>query len=147
MGQQLIFLLAQGVDIPPKDLVLVVDTSKSMVGFGNGYQARNIFDIVKDQLSQSIDRAKIGDTVTLVNYDTETTVFPTVEINSEQDKQALKSQLASLRADGNWTYTAAMIRNLADFLGDLAAKSESEGRNQLAMIFSDAFGRSATRTN
>jgi hypothetical protein len=91
----------------PTDLILVVDTSRTMIGEAGG---QNIFPEVKRVLKELIDKAGPGDSVVLIAYDTTVQAYPTTLINDEQDKTRLKALVDQLRAKGDWTYTAAAIQ-------------------------------------
>lgn len=91
----------------PTDLILVVDTSRTMIGEAGG---QNIFPEVKRVLKELIDKANIGDSVVLISYDATVQAYPTTLINDQQDKERLKVLVDQLRAKGDWTYTAAAIQ-------------------------------------
>jgi hypothetical protein len=96
----------------PLDLILIVDTSATMVGKAGGM---NIFPQVKKTMKDLVDIGKQGDNVVLITYDAGVRVYPTATIGTENDKDSLKNVIDSLNADGPWTYTAAAVeRGLAE---------------------------------
>ncbi|MFZ5926310.1 MAG: VWA domain-containing protein [Acidobacteriota bacterium] len=91
----------------PTDLILVVDTSRTMIGEAGG---QNIFPEVKRVLKELIEKAAVGDNVVLIAYDATVDAYPTTLINDREDKERLKVLIDQLRAKGDWTYTAAAIQ-------------------------------------
>jgi hypothetical protein len=89
------------------DLVLIVDTSQTMVGKAGG---RNVFPEVKRVLKEMIDACDAGDNVVLISYDATVREYPAALIYGQQDKEAMYRQIDDLKAEGDWTYTAAAIQ-------------------------------------
>lgn len=50
-----------------------------------------------------------GDNVVLISYGATVRAQPTALIYDEQDKAAIHRQINELKAEGDWTYTAAAI--------------------------------------
>jgi Mg-chelatase subunit ChlD len=94
---------------PHVDLILIVDTSESMVGKGKG--ATNIFGSVKQAAKELVDWAETGDSVVLISYDETVRLQPAVAVYGAREKAALKSSIDGLRAKGLFTYTAAVVRD------------------------------------
>lgn len=89
------------------DLVLMVDTSKTMVGKGGG---QNVFPEVQRVLKELVDACNPGDNVVLISYDTTVRAHPTALIYGQQDQVALHRQIDELKAEGDYTYTSAAIQ-------------------------------------
>lgn len=89
------------------DLVLLIDTSKTMIGKAGG---TNIFGPVRETCKQLIRELHRGDTVTLIPFATDVTPQPTVTLQSEMERDRLYSVLDGLRANGDWTYTSEALR-------------------------------------
>ena len=68
-----------------KDLILVIDTSLSMVGYGG----KNIMPLVKQSLPKFIDQLESDDSFTLVTFDTEIKIYPTVYIKHKSNKEKI----------------------------------------------------------
>lgn len=108
-------IAATAVSAPPPgpevsgsvDLVLIVDTSASMRGQGGG---QDIFGDVQKATKDLIGDLGLGDTVTLVSYDSQARVHPTVTLHSETERQRLYHLIDQLRADGAYTFTAEALR-------------------------------------
>lgn len=88
-----------------KDLILVLDTSLSMAGYGG----KNIFSTVKGSLNKFIDQLDEGDSMSFITFDEEIKLFPTVLVEGKNDKDILKKYISMTEAKGKWTYTYEMI--------------------------------------
>ena len=84
-----------------KDLILILDTSLSMAGHGG----KNILPQVKKSLPVYIEQLEDGDSITLLTFDTEVKVYPTVYIDDEKNKESLVDYIKNIKAAGKWTYT------------------------------------------
>lgn len=115
-----------------KDLILVLDTSLSMVGYGG----KDIFDQVKASLSRFVDKLEEGDSITFISFDTEVKIYPRVVVNDENDKEILKKYLSVVEAKGKWTYTMNMIKNVLKKAQELEV-AEKE-RQKVIVIMTDA---------
>lgn len=89
------------------DLILIVDTSASMRGQGSG---QDIFADVQKATKDLISELGLGDTVTLIPFDSRARVHPTVTLYSETERQRLFAVVDKLVADGQYTYTAEALR-------------------------------------
>lgn len=89
------------------DLILIVDTSASMRGQGSG---QDIFAEVQKATKDLISELSLGDTVTLIPFDSRALVHPTVTLYSETERQRLFALVDQLVADGKYTYTAEALR-------------------------------------
>lgn len=114
------------------DLVLIIDTSKSMRGAG-GYA--NIFGRVKQSCKQIVRELSPGDTVTVIAFDSSVKVQPTVTIHGDTEISRVDGLIDDLRADGAWTFTAKALRNALEE----AARLEKifPGHNQAVVILTD----------
>ncbi|MDA3899735.1 MAG: VWA domain-containing protein [Spirochaetes bacterium] len=133
---------------PNNDIILVLDTSLSMVGKAS--DAKNIMPQVKDRLSRFIETARVGDTFTFITFDTTSRVYPTIEIRNESDINVIKSFISQVEAEGMWTYTMEMLRDVLKKADDIRfanqsamAKAEEEKRDvverkQVIVILTDA---------
>lgn len=131
-------LMAAGPQAQPKnaataiDLVLIVDTSKSMVGKGGG---TNIFAEVKATCKQLVKELSLGDSVTLIPYGTDVRPHPTVTLLTETERMRLFTFIDSLAANDDWTYTA---RALQVGLAEAARLEEAQpGRHRVIAILTD----------
>ncbi len=115
-----------------KDMILVLDTSLSMVGSGG----RNIMARVKDGLDKFIDQLEVGDSFTFITFDTDVKLYPIVYIHDKNDKDILKKYLSVIEAKGAWTYTQEMIRNVFQTAQKLEEKEK--GRQRVIVVLTDA---------
>lgn len=133
---------------PNKDIILVLDTSLSMIGKGAG--AKNIMPQVKDKLKSFIDNVVVGDTLTFITFDSEVKRYPTIRVQDDNDKDIIKSYLSIVEARGQWTFTMEMFRNVlqkadeinkvnkAESLNAQKAEKEYVERKQAIVILTDA---------
>ncbi|HQP47371.1 MAG TPA: VWA domain-containing protein, partial [Spirochaetota bacterium] len=99
-----------GVPAGGKDMILVLDTSLSMIGKGGG--GKNIFPKVKDSLGKFISKLEEGDTLTVMTFDTGVTTYPTVKITGDNDKDIVKQYVSLVEAKGQWTHTMKMMKTV-----------------------------------
>lgn len=119
-----------------KDVILVLDTSLSMVGYGG----RNIFNDVKLSVFNYIDTLQDGDRVTFITFDSDIKVFPAVLVDDQNDRDILKKYISMVEAKGQWTHTLGMLKTvfaLADELSNDNVKEKTE-RNLAIVIMTDA---------
>lgn len=116
-----------------KDIILVLDTSLSMVGQAG---AQNIFDKVKRSISDYIGQVEDGDRVTFMTYDVDTRVYPTVLVNDENDRDILKKYITMTQATGLWTSTYKMITKVIETANSL--EKAKDGRQTEIVIMTDA---------
>ena len=116
-----------------KDIILVLDTSLSMVGQAGG---QNILDRVKKSISDYISQVEDGDRVTFITFDVDTRIFPTVLVDDENDRDILKKYITMTQATGLWTYTYKMILNVIETANKL--EKEKDGRQTEIVIMTDA---------
>ncbi|OHD66119.1 MAG: hypothetical protein A2176_04170 [Spirochaetes bacterium RBG_13_51_14] len=116
-----------------KDIILVLDTSLSMVGQGGG---QNILDKVKRIVEDYIDQVEDGDRVTFVTFDVDTKIYPTVLVDDENDRDIIKKYITMTEATGLWTYTYKMIYKVFESAERL--ETEKDGRQTEIVILTDA---------
>ncbi|MEH2413486.1 MAG: VWA domain-containing protein [Nostoc sp.] len=96
------------------DWILVVDTSASMRGVRG---TKNIFEPVKNSVTEFVNTARLGDTVTIYSFDQDVTVNANdVSITSNADRGKLKEIISSLQAQGIRTYTGKLYKRLCNIL-------------------------------
>ena len=95
-----------------KDVILVLDTSLSMRGFG-GSGARDIFETVKNSVNGYIDnQLQDGDKVTFVTFDNDVKMFPRVMLDDQNDRYILKKYISMTEAHGEWTHMLVMLQQV-----------------------------------
>jgi len=115
------------------DLILVIDTSKSMRGVGSSH---NIFwDVIRTCKQLTDELLDINDTVTIISYDSEVTVFPTVTILTATELLRLKDIIDNLEAEGDWTYTSLALAKALDEAYRL--ESNFPNHRKVIVIFTD----------
>lgn len=120
-----------------KDVILVLDTSLSMVGD----HGKNILESVKGSVNTYIDNLQDGDRVTFVTFDEDIKAYPQVIIDDRNDRDIVKKYISITQAKGKWTYTLKMLKTvfaLADQLTRESAQKTTElKRNVVIVIMSD----------
>jgi len=89
------------------DMIIVLDTSMSMRGVGG---TDNIFVEVLGVCKDIVSELQQGDTITLITFDEEVYVYPTVSLLSDVETQRVLETIDSFSADGNWTYTSLALQ-------------------------------------
>ncbi len=118
-----------------KDVILVLDTSMSMIGYGG----KNIFNDVKLSIYNYIDTLQDGDRVVFVTFDSVTKVFPSVLVDDQNDRDILKKYISVVEAKGQWTYTLDMLKTVFSIADDLGKdKDKKSDRNLAIVIMTDA---------
>ncbi len=115
-----------------KDVILVLDTSLSMVGQGG----ENIFDNVKTSIKTYIDNLKDGDRVTFVTFDEKVKIYPTVLVDDKNDRDILKKFISVTEANGQWTYTFEMMSEVFAKADEI--EKEKNGRQLVIVIMTDS---------
>jgi hypothetical protein len=118
-----------------KDVILVLDTSLSMVGYGGAYKSYNILDRVKQSIANYIDGLEDGDRVTFMTFDTEIRAYPTIYVDDENDRDILKKYISMTEANGKWTNTYYMVR--AAFKKADELEKEDEGHQIVIVVMTD----------
>ena len=116
------------------DWILVLDTSASMYGAGG---TRDIFGAVKSSLGEFVRQARLGDSVTLFTFDSDTHPHPTVRITDETDKRDLLREVDQFKAEGNRTHTGKAIRDALERATELGNRTDAEGRTVSIVLFTD----------
>ena len=114
-----------------KDVILVLDTSLSMVGFGG----KNILPDVKKSINRYISNLEHGDRVTFITFDEDVRGYPSVLVDDENDKDILKKYISMTEAKGKWTHTLKMIQ--AIFAKAEEIKNDGENRQVVIVIMTD----------
>ncbi|MDJ0696840.1 VWA domain-containing protein [Mastigocoleus sp. MO_188.B34] len=90
------------------DWIVVIDTSASMRGAGG---TKNIFPQVKSSITQFVNTARLGDTVTIYNFDSDVTLqAQEITIKTNPDRGKLKQIINNLKADGIRTHTGKAVQ-------------------------------------
>jgi hypothetical protein len=130
----LLFSLAAAGDASAKeqkDMILVLDTSLSMVGQGGN----NIMPMVKKSLEEFIGQLEKGDSITFITFDTEVKVWPIIKVEDKSAKEILSKFLTMVEAKGAWTYTQEMIKTVYKTAQQLEEKNKT--RNTVVIILTD----------
>ncbi len=131
---QLVFLPEKLFARPSKDIILVLDTSMSMVGQAGG---KNIFENVKKSIIDYIDKnVQDGDRFVYVTFDTESKIYPPVLVDDDNDRDILKKYISMTQASGIWTNTYKMIFRVFEEAEKL--EKEKGGRKTEIVIMTDA---------
>ena len=117
-----------------RDIILVLDTSLSMKGYGG----KDIFGRVKGRISKYIDEVHEGDKLTFMTFDTKVRSFQSILIDDENDRKIAKSFISATEADGKWTYTFRMIQTVFEKADEIEKESDDEDRKTLIVIMTDA---------
>ncbi len=124
---------------PNKDVILVLDTSLSMVG--KAPNSRDIMPQVKQSLDRFVSSLERDDTFTFITFDTIVEVYPTIRVSDESDKDVVKKYVSMVDAEGQWTYTMEMFRNVLLIADDIEQKNkinDAEERKEVIIILTDA---------
>lgn len=120
-----------------KDVILVLDTSLSMVG----YQGKNIFESVKGSVDTYLSTLQDGDRVTFVTFDEDVKVYPRVLIDDQNDRDIVKKYISITEATGQWTHTLKMLKTVFALADQITKESEQNKtelkRNVVIVIMSD----------
>jgi len=116
------------------DWIFVLDTSASMHGAGG---AANIFEKVKDAISDFIRNAREGDTVTLYTFDRDTTLRGHIRVSGEIDKKDLLKIVQDLPSEGDRTYTGKAIHDALERAIEFKQRSDAGDRTTSIVLFTD----------
>ncbi len=116
-----------------KDVILVLDTSLSMIGKAKG--AKDIMSQVKQSLKSFIGDLKAGDTLTFMTFDEVVRVYPIVNISNANDTDIIDKYISMVEAKGKWTYTLDMLSNVLKMADDLEVKNKN--RQKVIVIMTD----------
>ena len=122
-----------------KNVILVLDTSLSMIGTGGaGYKSGNIFERVKESIQKYIDQLDDGDKVTFMTFDEKVKTFPTVMVDDANDKDIIKKYISMTQATGKWTNTFLMMEKVLLKANDLEKEKGGDKRQTVIVIMTDA---------
>ena len=111
-------------DLPPLNISFVVDTSGSM-------SAENKIDWVRDSLEVFERSVRVGDTVSLISFDSKARVLlPATRIRSAGDRRRFLSAVRSLRATGSTNLYAGLELGFAQLVTQLS----SENVNRIVLL-------------
>ncbi|WP_016869637.1 MULTISPECIES: vWA domain-containing protein [Fischerella] len=110
------------------DWILVVDTSASMRGVGG---TKNIFDQVKNSITEFVNTARLGDTITIYTFDRDVTLHANdITITSNPDRGKLKQIISAFRADGVRTHTGKAMQQALQHSARLNQRADAVGRSR-----------------
>jgi hypothetical protein len=115
------------------DWVFVIDTSKSMVGKGDG----NVFPQVKETLREFIKKARNDDTIIIYTFDETPRFVHKVQVKSEKDKDELVEAVFNLSAEGNWTHTGEAVEKALDRIKELNDEYKGQNHETSLVLFTD----------
>ncbi|MEH2259984.1 vWA domain-containing protein [Nostoc sp.] len=117
------------------DWILVVDTSASMRGVGG---TKNIFELVKNSITEFVNTARLGDTVTIYSFDKDVTLNANdITINSNPDRGKLKQIISSLQAEGLRTHTGKAVQKALQHSALLNKRADALGRTVSIVFLTD----------
>ncbi|ABA24330.1 von Willebrand factor, type A [Trichormus variabilis ATCC 29413] len=117
------------------DWIVVVDTSASMRGVGG---TRNIFAQVKNSINEFVNTAKLGDTVTIYNFDSDVTLqAQEIPIVSNPDRGKLKQIINNLKADGVRTHTGKAVQQALSTSAKLNQRPNTADRTVSIVFLTD----------
>src|SRR5262245_51440739 len=94
----------------PTDWIYVVDTSLTMLGEGKA-AGNNIFADVKKVIHDLLRRdVRVGDTVRLISFDSQSLVGDQVFIGSEAAKETVRRRIEQMDARGQRTAIAGALQ-------------------------------------
>ncbi len=117
------------------DWILVVDTSASMRGVGG---TKNIFEPVKNSITEFVNTARLGDSVTIYSFDRDVTLNANdITINSNPDRGKLKQIISSLQAEGVRTHTGKAVQKALEHSALLNKRADALGRTVSIVFLTD----------
>lgn len=114
-----------------KDVILVLDTSMSMIGHGGS----NIMPGVKDSISTYVDELEAGDRVSFVTFDSDVVNYPSIIISDDKDKEIIKKYISATPVKGKWTQTYSMLNSVFNKAEEL--QEESPERQLVIVVMTD----------
>lgn len=116
-----------------KDVILVLDTSLSMRGYGTN--SKDIFESVKNSINVYIDtQLQDGDKVTFVTFDEEVKVFPRIMLDDQNDKDILKKYISVTEAHGAWTHMLIMLQQVFAIAKNLTDENASGDKRDVVIV-------------
>ena len=117
------------------DWIVVVDTSASMRGVGG---AKNIFTQVKNSITDFVNTARVGDTVTLYTFDRDVQLkTQNIAITNNQDRGKLKQIINTLQANGLRTHTGKAVQAALKYSAQLNQRGDAVGRTVSIVFLTD----------
>lgn len=116
-----------------KEVILVLDTSLSMKGYGKG--AKDIFESVKSSVNVYIDtQLQDGDKVTFVTFDEQVKVFPRIMLDDQNDRDILKKYISMTEAHGEWTHMLIMLQQVFALAKNLSDENASGDKRDVVIV-------------
>jgi uncharacterized protein YegL len=116
-----------------KDVILVLDTSLSMRGYGTN--SKDIFESVKNSINVYIDtQLQDGDKVTFVTFDEEVKVFPRIMLDDQNDKDILKKYISVTEAHGAWTHMLIMLQQVFAIAKNLTDENAAGDKRDVVIV-------------
>ncbi|AUT02495.1 hypothetical protein CLI64_20040 [Nostoc sp. CENA543] len=117
------------------DWIIVVDTSASMRGAGG---TKDIFNQVKNSVTEFVNTARLGDTVTIYNFDSDVTLqAQEITITSNPDRGKLKKIINDLKADGVRTHTGKAVQQALKTSAVLNQRADANNRTVSIVLLTD----------
>ncbi|MCF4969072.1 VWA domain-containing protein [Nostoc sp. CMAA1605] len=117
------------------DWIIVVDTSASMRGAGG---TKDIFNQVKNSITEFVNTARLGDTVTIYNFDSDVTLqAQEITITSNPDRGKLKKIINDLKADGVRTHTGKAVQQALKTSAVLNQRADANNRTVSIVLLTD----------
>ena len=88
-------------------------------------------------MGEFVRQTRLGDSVTLFTYDSDTSPHPTVRITDETDKRDLLRELDQFRAEGNRTHTGKAIHDALERAAELGNRADTSNRTVSIVLFTD----------
>ncbi|TAE61306.1 MAG: VWA domain-containing protein [Nostocales cyanobacterium] len=117
------------------DWIVVVDTSASMRGVGG---TKNIFTQVKNSISDFVNTARVGDSVTLYTFDQDVQLkTENITITKNEDRGKLKQIINALQANGIRTHTGKAVQAALTHSAKLNQRADTLGRTVSIVFLTD----------
>ncbi|MTJ14375.1 VWA domain-containing protein [Anabaena sp. UHCC 0187] len=117
------------------DWIVVVDTSASMRGVGG---TKNIFTQVKNSITDFVNTARVGDTVTLYTFDRDVQLkTQNIAITKNEDRGKLKQMINALQANGMRTHTGKAVQAALTHSAKLNQRGDALGRTVSIVFLTD----------
>ena len=118
----------------PIDWILIVDTSASMVGEGG---TKNIFGRVKETVTEFINKAKVGDSITLFTFDSNTILRNSLKISTNLDRESSKQIVQNLEATGQNTHIGKALQDALNYTIQIEKRPDGTNRTVSVVLFTD----------
>lgn len=117
------------------DWIVVVDTSASMRGVGG---TKNIFAQVKNSISDFVNTARVGDSVTLYTFNKDVQLkTENITITKNEDRGKLKQMINALQANGMRTHTGKAVQAALTHSAKLNQRADALGRTVSIVFLTD----------